>query len=174
MEDWVVRQLKSFPDSREDVLKFICKFNSRSFDLYDVFASGYCYYFANMLKLAFNRGMVCWSAGRAHIVWLDDNDVAYDIGGVYYDYTRLLPVEYLGDSIVDFMHTDLMYVPEDKVLRDRCNKNNVVPILAIPALWYVIPEDKIDANSTIEKDIIKHFDTCVNSVRICDGKVFPK
>lgn len=68
--------------------------------------SGYCYYFAVMLKTAFNRGMLCWN-GSSHIVWLDGNsvfnDVAYDARGVNCDYETLVPVEALKDGIWDFM-----------------------------------------------------------------------
>lgn len=69
------------------------------------FRAGYCYYFAEMLKLAFNRGCVCWAAPFSHIVWCDINGVAYDIEGVYFgeaDY--LIPVEYIKDSLWSFKH----------------------------------------------------------------------
>lgn len=85
-EDWIASHRKQFPDARPDVLGFIYDFSSRSSDLYEVFVNGYCFYFANMLREAFNGGDVCWSVGRGHVVWVDDNDVAYDISGVYYDF----------------------------------------------------------------------------------------
>ena len=48
-----------------------------------LFLAGYCYYFALILKNAFNRGTICWVVNRGHIVWLDGedlkNDIAYDI-----------------------------------------------------------------------------------------------
>lgn len=77
-EDWIASHRKQFPDARPDVLGFIYDFSSRSSDLYEVFVNGYCFYFANMLREAFNGGDVCWSVGRGHVVWVDDNDVAYD------------------------------------------------------------------------------------------------
>lgn len=40
--------------------------------LYDFFHSGYCYYFALMLKEAFGRGQICWCAPYGHICWQDE------------------------------------------------------------------------------------------------------
>lgn len=73
--------------------------------IYQLFAAGYCYYFANMLKLAFNRGTVCWHKGFGHIVWVDTDGIAYEIGGIFFDYGEgdLVPVEELGDGLKDFM-----------------------------------------------------------------------
>lgn len=62
-EDWIASHRKQFPDARPDVLGFIYDFSSRSSDLYEVFVNGYCFYFANMLREAFNGGDVCWSVG---------------------------------------------------------------------------------------------------------------
>ena len=74
--------------------------------IYDLFAAGYCYYFAVMLKTAFNRGEVVWHKGFGHIVWLDVDDIAYDIGGVFYDYGAddLVPLTELGSDIEFFKH----------------------------------------------------------------------
>ena len=64
-----------------------------------------------MLKLAFNRGEVCWAAPFGHFVWKDENDVCYDIEGVTIseaDY--FIPVSYIGDGIKDFLHIrDVFY-----------------------------------------------------------------
>ena len=71
----------------------------------DTFRAGYCYYFANMLQLAFNRGCICWTAPLGHMVWVDVNGIAYDIEGVYdgnADY--LIPIEYMGGTISSFKH----------------------------------------------------------------------
>lgn len=70
-----------------------------------LFRNGYCYYFAHMLGIAFRRGTVCWAAPFGHFVWKDDNGIAYDIEGIYQgeaDY--LIPEEYMGKSIYDFLH----------------------------------------------------------------------
>lgn len=74
--------------------------------VYQLFAAGYCYYFASMLKMAFNRGTVCWHKGFGHIVWLDEDNIAYDIGGVFYDYGEgdLVDVSELGSDLKNFLH----------------------------------------------------------------------
>lgn len=69
------------------------------------FRAGYCYYFAAMLQAAFGRGEICWAAPFGHIVWMDENDVPYDIEGVndsecdYY-----IPISHIGEGINDFKH----------------------------------------------------------------------
>ena len=59
-----------------------------------------------MLKEAFGRGEVCWHKGFSHIVWVDDDNTAYDIGGVFYDYGEgdLVPITELGDDVINFKH----------------------------------------------------------------------
>lgn len=47
-----------------------------------LFRSGYCYYFANMLKNAFAGGSIKCIPDAGHIVF-EYNDVLYDIEGVY-------------------------------------------------------------------------------------------
>lgn len=77
--------------------------------IYNLFACGYCYYFANMLKIAFDRGDVVWHKGYGHIVWRDIDNIAYDIGGVFYDYSEgeLVPLNELGDGLINFKHIDI-------------------------------------------------------------------
>ena len=95
----------------EDVLNFIEGFlshnNSYEADeiLKDQFNTGYCYYFAVILKAAFNRGEVCWCAPYGHMCWVDDDGTPYDIYGICIseaDY--FIPVSYLGDCLNDFLH----------------------------------------------------------------------
>lgn len=70
-----------------------------------LFRSGYCYYFAHMLRTAFNRGTVCWAAPFGHIVWLDDDETPYDVEGLYFgEATDFVPERYLGDAVLDFKH----------------------------------------------------------------------
>lgn len=99
--------------ANKDVLKFILDFNwkddSRTANDQEIirsqFMSGYCYYFAVILKTAFNRGEVCWCAPFSHICWVDTDGTPYDIEGVcssscdYY-----IPVSYISEGIADFMH----------------------------------------------------------------------
>lgn len=105
-----------FENSNKDVITFISDFlykktphvsdGDSSDVIYQLFGCKYCYYFACILKIAFNRGDVCWHKGHGHIVWRDDNGVAYDIGGVFEDYGDgdLIPVETIGTIVDDFKH----------------------------------------------------------------------
>lgn len=86
--EWLKKIQKVHPKADEEVLRFIYDFSVKQGYgeaekvLYQQFISGYCYYFACMLKAAFNRGEVCWAAPYGHIVWVDENDIPYDISGV--------------------------------------------------------------------------------------------
>jgi hypothetical protein len=103
-----------FTSTRKEVIVFIADIlyhNGMNTDaIYNLFACGYCYYFAVMLKDAFKRGEVCWHKGFSHIVWLDDNNVAYDIGGVFDDYDDgdLVPASELGDELTSFKKTPFL------------------------------------------------------------------
>lgn len=74
------------------------------------FMAGYCYYFAIMLKSAFERGSICWTAPFGHIVWVDNDGIPYDIEGVstseaeYY-----IPISYIQEGLKDFKH-----IPEEE------------------------------------------------------------
>lgn len=112
LEDLMEDTLKYYPDADKQVLGFIfgfCTHAGTGHVQYEMirstFRAGYCYYFANMLKLAFNRGMVCWCAPYGHFCWVDENNIPYDIEGVYDNCdTELIPAEMLGDMIKDFFH----------------------------------------------------------------------
>lgn len=102
-------QTKRKPDN--NIIKFIEKF-SLSFgnDVYDdvfypLFTSGYCYYFANMLKEAFGEGKVCLCYPFGHIVYVKDY-IPYDITGKYDGEAELfIPIEYLDPKdISNFKH----------------------------------------------------------------------
>lgn len=80
-----------------------------------VFSRGFCYYFAIILKEAFDgRGEIYMTSDNRHIVWMLDN-VAYDINGVYRTYPRsanngnfyngeLIPIAMLSNYINSFKH----------------------------------------------------------------------
>lgn len=94
-----------------EVIYFINKFINHSENIndhefiYNQFRRGYCYYFAHMLKEAFNRGKVCWCAPLGHIVWVDDDGIPYDIDGINYsEVIAYIPIEYLGEYVDDFKH----------------------------------------------------------------------
>ena len=69
------------------------------------FRAGYCYYFAVVLKTAFNRGEICWAAPFGHIIWVDEDGIGYDIEGEYCGESfYYIPESYLGDCLTDFLH----------------------------------------------------------------------
>lgn len=141
-----------------DVIKFIdtiSSFSDRDGKISDnidhLFCAGYCYYFANMLKIAFG-GTVCYAQDRGHIVWVDcdhnstfedlQQSIAYDITGVFEDYEWLFPVEYLGSTISDYKHTgEVFHLNQD--FKDWCDFYRVTEIYAINVIWGLIPEDDI-------------------------------
>ena len=96
---------------RTEVLQFIAEFRDASKELgtddmgvVSVFTCGYCYYFAVILKTAFNRGRICIADPYDHIVWVDDNGTAYDIDGVNYEWDDLLPIDFSVRELPSFMH----------------------------------------------------------------------
>ena len=109
----------------DDVLNFIEQFlshgNSDEADeiLKNQFNAGYCYYFAVMLKAAFNRGEVCWCAPYGHMCWVDNDGTPYDIYGLCIseaDY--FIPVSYLGDCLNDFLHTNKAHCTTKEEIQD--------------------------------------------------------
>lgn len=129
---------------KNPVLIFINKFynhNGNSEEAQEIlrrqFHAGYCYYFAHILKTAFNRGEVCWCSGLGHMVWVDTDGTPYDIEGInnseceYY-----IPEKYLGDYIEDFKHIkdEGYYYPKtheefkaftQKVIQDYLKDNEI-------------------------------------------------
>jgi len=112
-DEWVAQVLGNFPGADKDVLTFISDFLHHTGgdrdrvqeDLRQLFHAGYCFYFANMLQLAFGRGEVVWCAPFGHIAWQDDDGQVYDVEGVSCseaDY--FIPIAYLGDAVKDFKH----------------------------------------------------------------------
>lgn len=66
------------------------------------FRGGYCWYFAHMLHLAFHRGTVCWACPCSHFVWMDEDNVCWDIQGRVNvnEYSFFIPESYLPDDIL--------------------------------------------------------------------------
>lgn len=100
-----------------EVLRFIDRFYRNVGDnpdsqeiLRHQFRSGYCYYFAHILKIAFGRGEVCWCAPFGHFCWVDDDGCPYDCEGYYYgEVDYLIPEYFLGEALNDFLHTDKVF-----------------------------------------------------------------
>lgn len=112
-----------------------------------LFLNGYCYYFAQILNTAFPGGTICWSVDRGHIVWLDgtdlENDIAYDITGVYEDYEELRPISYLGTTLIDFLHNDKKWESNDEGFKKYCKEKNVEEIYQIETIWMQIPKEEL-------------------------------
>ena len=129
-----IENVTTFPDYGGD--------NSLQID--HLFSAGYCFYFAVMLQSAFG-GTICWPEGHSHIVWLDgddlEHDVAYDIGGVYYDYEKLRPISYLGNMIVDFKHNGEVYASGNKKFAKLAEKEGIPEATLLSKVWMSIPKD---------------------------------
>lgn len=115
-KDFIQGQIEWYPGADSQVLEFIIKFYHLALPLNADYVeyceyirrhyrAGYCYYFALILKDAFNRGELCWAAPFSHIVWKDTNDIAYDIEGVHDSECKYyIPIEYLGEAVDSFKH----------------------------------------------------------------------
>lgn len=112
LAEYIWRSLYPEKDKTDEkVLDFIEKISSYHRDpqkqdaVCELFSSGYCYYFAMILKEAFGRGEVCWCAPYGHICWVDDNGHPYDIYGTCdSECTYYIPVSYIKEGLADFKH----------------------------------------------------------------------
>lgn len=108
----------------QEVLDFINNFKNHSnvpYYIERLFRSGYCYYFAEILKSAFNRGELCWCAPLGHIIWMDIDRIPYDIEGINQsDCLAYIPIKYMGDAINDFKRTDKCF---------NASKNDIIQII---------------------------------------------
>lgn len=113
----VTENLQYAPNANEEVLRFIGNFlfhgvpevplETSCESIRSTFRAGYCYYFAIMLRAAFQRGKICHAYPFSHIVWLDDNDIPYDVEGVYFgEAEKFVPIELLEDDIEGFKHVN--------------------------------------------------------------------
>ena len=91
---------------RMDVINFIANMlymtGADPISVHKLFACGYCYHFATILEHEFG-GRVMWVRGCSHIVWVDDNNLAYDIEGYrndlqYHDLATLEELDNAGGS----------------------------------------------------------------------------
>lgn len=111
-DQWVEKELKYAPNANKDVLMFIADFlyhngsdAENQENIRKLFHAGYCFYFANMLQIAFGRGEIVWCAPYGHIAWQDIDGQVYDVEGVSINEAEyFIPVSYMGDAIKDFMH----------------------------------------------------------------------
>lgn len=108
--EFLKTQLKLNKNADTQVLEFIHRFVWKQGDktiaksLDKQFVNGYCWYFANILQMAFQKGKVCWASPRGHCVWVYNN-IAYDVEGVYKDpCVVFIPFSELKDLDNDFKH----------------------------------------------------------------------
>lgn len=128
-----------------------------------LFSAGYCYYFATMLKTAFG-GRICWVQDLGHIVWADcdenctfeelQNNVVYDITGVFMDYERLWPIEYLGDALINFLHNGKS-LHIGQTFKDWCDHLGVTEIYALSTVWSSMPMDDIMHDYFEGRDLVE-------------------
>lgn len=112
VEQYVEEGLNCNPKADKRILQFITGFRlagglseTEEKSIRMAFRTGYCYYFAIMLKTAFPEGEICWAAPYGHIVFVYQN-IPYDIEGLYYGEgdEEFIPICWLKGGILDFMH----------------------------------------------------------------------
>lgn len=111
VKEWI-RDMRGTDNHSAEVSEFCNRFIRTACDcgvewdaLRKLYMAGYCYYFAMMLKAAFNRGEVYIAAPYGHVVWRDIDDRYYDIEGEYIgDAEAMIPVTDPFCSIKDFKH----------------------------------------------------------------------
>lgn len=124
-EDWLAEWISK--GGNPDVLQFIadiaffCRDSDNAIDT--LFRAGYCYYFAAMLRIAFHRGQICHAYPNSHIVWVDDDSIAYDITGICMDYGELIPITGYSSALNGFRH-----VPGEQVLGNEESRRIVEDI----------------------------------------------
>ena len=116
MNKFISDNIKTCPDADRGILQFISEIlyhgaphatnTDSAKTIRHLFQSGYCWYFAHMLDMAFKdlNGQVCLAAPFGHFVYVC-NEVPYDISGVYKGISNeFIPESFLGDTLLDFMH----------------------------------------------------------------------
>lgn len=112
-------------------IKTACGYGVEWDALRNLYMAGYCYYFAMMLKAAFNRGEVYIAAPYGHVVWRDIDDHYYDIEGEYVgDAEAMIPVTDPLCSINDFKHLSE---------KDHCGASKEQIKVLIKKYRYVFP-----------------------------------
>lgn len=98
-EDWVnsFEEYYQLGKATKEVIIFIAnilfKNGYYSEEIRNLFARGYCYHLAGILKETFKRGNITVAGPYSHVVWEDVDGCTYDIDGVYKDYEFLVPID---------------------------------------------------------------------------------
>lgn len=122
MLQWIHREDRELTEVENFINKFMLNIAKTAEELEILrrqFRSGYCWYFAHMLKDAFNRGTVVLAAPFGHICWQDENKMVYDIEGEYTgEASYFIPEEFaekvFPGSMLDFKHIKDDYLPLSK------------------------------------------------------------
>lgn len=128
----------------------------------ELFGNGYCYYFAKMLKDAFERGKICWHRNYGHIVWMDTDDTAYDIHGPFYDYNDddLLPAEQaLGEMLVDLKHNGKEFNAESPVFHEWAQSFKMTDLCAVAKVYMLMPKTEINDSISVQDNVLPYWRT---------------
>ena len=111
VDEWL-REKREEDNNTKEVFEFINRFIKKSevagieySSLRSLFMNGYCFYFASMLKAAFERGEIYTTDPFDHVVWRDTDNRYYDIDGEYIGEAKvMIPVTDPFCTIKDFKH----------------------------------------------------------------------
>lgn len=125
------------------------------------FRAGYCYYFAVMLQNAFQRGKLCLTEPFGHIVWVDEDDLAYDIEGPYvpgyHECERLTDIEFLGDAVYDFLHIPGKEYHAPKLLHEWAEFMHMSDIYAVTKIYIDMSKENVDYSKTITDNVYSYW-----------------
>lgn len=164
-ERWIEKSTSGIcASANRSVIAFIAEFRMRhgydSDDVYDLFANGYCFYFATILHTAFSRGEVCWHRCHGHIVWRDTDGQTYDIGGLFLDADPedILPVDSsLGSMVVDFLHNGDEFKSTDPDFNEWAKLQDSTPVVALSTIYRIIPADERNDSESVEKNVLVYW-----------------
>lgn len=122
--------------STNEIEEFITDFKGSQYKkiIEEKFTHRYCYQFAAMLKATFQRGQICWAAPNEHFVWLDEDNTAYDVNGIYkmkeHHTVYYIPDNYLNDYLQNYLHIKNKYKQISKkqitdIIKNYCESNQI-------------------------------------------------
>jgi hypothetical protein len=114
-----------------------------------------------MLKTAFNRGEICWHRNHGHIVWLDVDDIAYDIGGPFTEYNAgdLLPVEQsLGSMLCAFTHVTNDFQVQNRTFHVWIQSHNKQDYFVVSDIYRSMPKDVVNDALSVEDNAFLYWE----------------
>lgn len=154
----------------EFIVNFKCKNGANAIEhIEETFGNGYCYYFALMLKEAFQRGELKWHRNHSHIVWMDTNGTSYDIYGPFEYYNNddeLVSINVLGDMIKDFKHIPYtIYFSED--FEKEAYERDLSPLQFAQKIYMKIPKEEYDDTKTVKEQALKYWNERKGELELC-------